>query len=245
MRAAFAALLLAGCSQPTPAEDRPDVSVLTGLPLFFGEGDIGDVLRGTAQRSPLLEALDKTWTLHPFDVAHRAELAKVDRLLIIQPQALAPDELVEIDRWVRKGGKLLVLADPDLRWPSQLPAGDPRRAPSASLLSPLFDHWGVTLLPTTGLSPTAEQLEGHNVVFDSPGVWEVKGQKCAPASLRVLTCDIGKGHAILVADVDFANPVWATATNGRNYAALNALMARVWGEKTESGTEQIKDAPPG
>lgn len=245
MRAAFAAVLLAACSQSMPAEDRPKVDILTGLPLFFGEGEIGDVLGGTASRSPLLDALERDWTLQPLDVARRPQLAQVDRLLIIQPQALAPDELVEIDRWVRRGGRLLILADPDLRWPSTLPSGDPRRPPPASLLSPLFTHWGVTLLPTTGLSPVAEDLEGRNVVFDSPGRWEVKGEKCAPASLRVLKCSIGKGEAILVSDVDFANPLWATATNGRNYAALDALMARVWPKDGQPDAEQNKYKPPG
>ncbi len=245
MRAAFAAVLLAACSQSMPAEDRPKVDILTGLPLFFGEGEIGDVLGGTASRSPLLGALERDWTLQPLDVARRPQLAQVDRLLIIQPQALAPDELVEIDRWVRRGGRLLILADPDLRWPSTLPSDDPRRPPPASLLSPLFTHWGVTLLPTTGLSPVAEDLEGRNVVFDSPGRWEVKGEKCAPASLRVLKCSIGKGEAILVSDVDFANPLWATATNGRNYAALDALMARVWPKDGQPDAEQNKDKPPG
>lgn len=245
MRAAVAAFLLAACSQPMQAEDRPTVEVMTGLPLFFGEGDIGDVLQGTARRSPLLDALERNWALQPFDVARRAQLSKVDRLLIIQPQALAPDELVEIDRWVRKGGRLLVLADPDLRWPSTLPEGDPRRAPAASLLSPLFDHWGVTLLPTSGLSPVAEALEGYNVVFDSPGNWEVKGKKCAPVSARVVKCTIGKGEAILVSDVDFANPVWATATNGRNFSALDALMTKLWTKDTTATQEQRGGAPPG
>ncbi len=245
MRAAFAALLLAACSQPMPAEDRPKVDILTGLPLFWGEGDVADVLSGSAHRSPLLDALGRRWTLQPLDVARRAALSKVDRLLIIQPQALAPDELVEIDRWVRRGGRLLVLADPDLRWASTLPAGDPRRAPMASLLAPLFDHWGATLVPTSGLSPAAEELEGYNIVFDSPGSWEVKGQKCAPTSLRILKCSIGKGEAVLVSDVDFANPVWATTTSGRNYAALDALMARVWPRGEGAGPEQNKDKPPG
>jgi len=245
MRAVFAAVLLASCSQSMQAEDRPTVDILTGLPLFWGEGGVGDVVRGTANRSQLLEALERNWTLKPLDVARRPQLAQVDRLLIIQPQALAPDELVEIDRWVRRGGRLLIFADPDLRWPSTLPSGDPRRAPAVSLLSPLFAHWGVRLLSTKGLSPAAEDLEGSNVVFDRPGRWAVKGEKCAPVSSRVLKCSIGKGGAILVSDVDFANPLWATATNGRNYTAFDALMTRAWPKDAQSDEEQNKDKPPG
>lgn len=245
MRAALAALLLTACSQPKSAEVRPTVDVLTGLPLFWGEGGIEDVLSGATRRSPLIDALDKSWTLQPMDVARRKELSRVDRLLLIQPQALSPTEVFEIDRWIRRGGRALILADPDLRWPSILPEGDPRRPPPASMLSPLFRHWGLELLPTTGLSPVAEPIEDLNVVFDSPGSWNVKSKQCVPASARIIRCTIGKGEVVLVSDVDFANPTWAQTTGGRNYAALNALMAKLWPEDWQYEAEQRKDKPPG
>lgn len=244
MRAAFAALLLSACSQPKPADVRPTVDVLTGLPLFWGEGGVEDVLSGAARRSPLVDSLDKSWTLQPMDVARRKELSRVERLLLIQPQALSPTEVFEIDRWVRKGGRALVLADPDLRWPSMLPEGDPRRPPSTSLLSPLFRHWGVELVAATGLSPVAEPIEDLNVIFDSPGTWQVKSSQCAPVSVRIVRCSIGKGEVVLVSDVDFANPTWAQSTGGRNYAALSALMTQLWPQDRQYGVEQRKDKPP-
>ena len=245
MRAAFAALLLAACSQPTPADVRPTVDVLTGLPLFWGEGGVEDVLAGTARRSPLVDALDKSWTMQPMDVARRKELSRVDRLLLIQPQALSPTEVFEIDRWVRRGGRALILADPDLRWPSTLTDGDPRRPPPTSMLSPLFRHWGVELLPTEGLSPVAEPIADINVVFDSPGTWAVKSKQCASLSARLVQCDIGKGQVVLVSDVDFANPNWSATTNGRNFEALSALMETLWADESYSKAEQRKDKPPG
>ena len=244
MRAALAALLLAGCSQAQPVENRPTVDVLTGLPLFWGEGDVADILQGTTTRSLLVDALDKHYELRPMDIARRAQLSKVDRLLIIQPQALAPDELVEIDRWIHKGGRALFLADPALNWPSTLPKDDPRRAPVASMLDPLFLHWGLKLVPWVGLSPVAEPLEGVSVVFDAPGAWEVTGSTCVADTLRVARCQIGKGEAVLVSDADFVHPRWAQTTSGRNYAALEALMARLWPEAPTDEAEQRKDEPP-
>ena len=63
-------------------------------------------------------------------------------LLLAQPRALAPAEMVKLDSWVRDGGKLLILADPALQWGSLYPLGDKRRPLFTSLLSPLFSHWG-------------------------------------------------------------------------------------------------------
>lgn len=245
MRAAIAALLLlAGCSNAEPAQNQQTVDILTALPLFWGEGDVADVLQGSARRSPLVDALGRKWVLRPIDVARRAQLSKVEHLLIIQPQALAPDELVEIDRWVRRGGRALILADPALNWPSSLPQGDPRRPPVAALLDPLFAHWGLKLVPWVGLSPVAEQLQGVGVVLDAPGAWEVTGSKCEAETLRIARCTIGKGEVLLVADVDFAHPRWAQTTSARNYEALDALMARLWRDQDSVEAEQKKDKPP-
>lgn len=245
MRSAFAALLLIGCSQPTPVDDRPAVDVLTSLPLFWGEGGVDDILSGAARRSPLLGALEKSWTLRPMDVARRKELSQVERLLLIQPQALSPTENFEIDRWVRRGGKVLILVDPDLRWPSALPQGDARRPPTTSMLSPLLRHWGVELLAPTGLSPVAEPIEGISVVFDSPGSWDTKTEACERQSPRIVRCSIGKGEAVMVSDVDFANPAWAATTNDRNFEALSALMAKLWPDESSPDAEQRRDKPPG
>lgn len=245
MRAAFAALLLAGCSQAQPAQDRPTVVVATGLPLFWGEGSVTDVLSGASQRSPLITSLEKSWTIEPADILRRKQLSRIDRLMLIQPQALTPTELVEVDRWVRRGGRILILADPDLRWSSTFPEGDPRRPPTASLLGPLLTHWGVELTPPAGLSPAAETIEGLNVIFDSPGTWELKNDDCTSITRRIARCVIGKGEAILVADVDFADPKWTAATSGRNVAALDSLMRNFWAETSSEKMEQEKNKPPG
>ena len=52
-------------------------------------------------------------------------------LLAAQPQALTAERLVALDDWVRAGGRLVLLADPSLRWESSRPLGDRFRPPYA------------------------------------------------------------------------------------------------------------------
>lgn len=138
----LAALLLwLGPAQPiAPAANRPTLAVITGLPLFWAEPEQG-AEHGLTD-APIVTVLRTRFTVMPMDDPVMLETSGAKRLLLAQPRALSPADLVAIDRWVRRGGTALVLADPLLRWPSALPLGDRRRAPSASLIGPLLTHWG-------------------------------------------------------------------------------------------------------
>ena len=46
------------------------------------------------------------------------------------PLAQPAEDLVALDDWVRGGGRVLLLADPMLEWPSKRPLGDPLRPPA-------------------------------------------------------------------------------------------------------------------
>ncbi|MDO7834669.1 Gldg family protein [Sphingobium sp. HBC34] len=135
----LAALLLwRGPAHPIqPVPDRPGLAVITGLPLFWDEAG-----RAGRRDAPIIAVLRTRFTVMPMDDARALATAGMDRLLLAQPRALTPVQLVAIDQWVRRGGTALVLADPLLRWPSDLPLGDRRRSPSISLLDPLLAHWG-------------------------------------------------------------------------------------------------------
>ena len=135
----LAALLLwRGPAQPLqPAQDRPRLAVITGLPLFWSESG-----QGGPQDAPIVTVLRTRFTVIPMDDPVQLKASGAQRLLLAQPRALTPAQMVAIDGWVRDGGTALVLADPLLRWPSDLPLGDRRRAPSVSLLGPMLDHWG-------------------------------------------------------------------------------------------------------
>ncbi len=230
MRAVLAALLLAACGQASPSHPREPVYVLTGLPLFWGEaGGVGDIVQGKGDgRSPLITALDKNWALYPLDIAREQQLAPVRLLLVIQPQALAPDELVALDAWVRSGGRALILVDPDLRWPSRLPPGDPRRAPVRAMLDPLLAHWGLKLEPAVEGEAHGAVIGGERVEVEGAGQWRATSSACVPETPLIAHCRLGSGKVTLVADVDFADPAREAASNGGNFRAIDSLLAALW-----------------
>ena len=62
-----------------------------------------------------------------------------------QPRAQPAEDLVALDNWVRGGGRVLLLADPMLEWPSERPLGDPFRPPPTFADTGLLAHWGLKL----------------------------------------------------------------------------------------------------
>ncbi|MFP5435862.1 MAG: ABC transporter, partial [Alphaproteobacteria bacterium] len=123
---ALAALLAwRGPAQPIePVVDRPALAVITALPLFWDAQGRAD--------AAIVTVLRTRFTVQPIDDAQQLELSRARLLLLVQPRAMTPEALVAVDRWVRGGGRAVVLADPLLRWPSDLPMGDRRRAPATS-----------------------------------------------------------------------------------------------------------------
>jgi hypothetical protein len=182
-------LWLGPAQSVTPVADRPKLAVLTALPLFWAEpGQAGNGPRD----APIVTVLRTRFTVEPLDDPLHLVRSGARRLLIAQPRALSPEQLVAIDRWVREGGTALVIADPLLRWPSTLPLGDRRRAPSASLLQPLLGHWGFghgALLPA----------EARHVLSDGRLV-TLSG--AAMGKGLPLRKRIGRGEALLLGDAD-------------------------------------------
>lgn len=155
--------LLAWCTAPRIAEPRPKLAILTGLPLRWngGGGDLAAMLASGPSDAPALAALERR-----FDVRLVDSLAGVppgEALLVAHPRALAPHDLVALDARARRGAPTVILADALSSWPPPHPLGDPRNPPVTSLLTPLLDHWGLTLaLP-------APARRGEVAVFVDPG----------------------------------------------------------------------------
>lgn len=169
------------------------------------------ILSGQAQRPDAVSGL----SLRPIDTLTRQTLGG-NVALIAQPRLLAPAELVALDAWVRGGGRAMIFADPDLRWPSIYARGDRRRAPPVTLLDPLFAHWGLTL----GSSDTAQRshkLGGRTVVTVGAGQWSAK-DNCQIDDGLVADCRIGKGRVLLVGDADLLNSAaLGTANDNRQW----------------------------
>ncbi|MBA2466383.1 MAG: ABC transporter, partial [Sphingomonas sp.] len=120
-----------------PAGKQPTLMLLTTLPLVFAE-KFGLDNAG----SPALGALETRYTVRPIAVTDAATLSQARLLLMAHPLALPAEALVDLDRWVRRGGRLLLLADPALDWHSELPLGDALRPPPAFADTGLLKHWG-------------------------------------------------------------------------------------------------------
>ena len=190
-----AALAFAQLRRPAPAAQRPVLLLLTSLPLVFGE-DFSVEDAG----SPALTALQSRFRVVPISVASSAELAKGRLLLMAQPFAQPPEDLVALDEWVRDGGRVLLLADPLLEWPSKRPLGDRLRPPLMFTDTGLLRHWGLRLdaPDQPGMKPST--LGNRPIVTVSPG--SLHGGCRISADGIVAGCRIGRGRATIVADAD-------------------------------------------
>ncbi len=197
--AAWAALLLLSCHGSEPqraATTKPSLALLSGLPLAFGEG-----FTLNAPKHPVMVQLERGYRVELIDGPE--QLGRNQLLLAAQPRALTPERLVALDRWVRGGGRLLLLADPLLSWPTDLPLGDPQRPPYEFADTGLLAHWGLGLQRGEGAAGTLA-LAGQAIASPSPGTLDRTGGNCRIASDRhSASCGLGKGRALIVADADF------------------------------------------
>lgn len=183
---------------PQSPSDRPTLLLLTSLPIVFGE-DFS--LKGGG--SPALTALETRYRVVPVNSAASAELLKGKMLLMAHASAQTAENLVALDQWVRDGGRVLLLADPMLEWPSSRPLGDPLRPSPMFPDTGLLAHWGLRLDAPDQPGPQLRQIDGLHVLTDSPGTLVGKCQ-IVSAGL-VADCRIEKGRAIVIADADFLN----------------------------------------
>src|SRR3954454_18849427 len=178
---------------PRPAAQRPTLLLLTSLPLVFGEQFS---LQGGG--SPALKALETHYRVTPISVADEADLRKGRLLLMAHPLAQPAEDLVALDQWVRSGGRVLLLADPKLEWPSSRALGDPLRPPPMFMDTGLLAHWGLRLDAPDPPRPKRLQRGGYHVGTASPG--ELSGNCPISKDRLVAHCRIGRGRATIIAD---------------------------------------------
>lgn len=201
--------------------DRPTLLLLTSLPLIFGEQFS---LQGGG--SPALAALHSRYRVVPISVTGTADLARGRLLLLAHPAAQSPEDLVALDDWVRRGGRVLLLADPSLDWPSERPLGDPLRPPPMFPDTGLLAHWGLRLDVPDERGPALRRLGGYDIQTVSPG--RLVGGGCDIAGdAAVARCRIGKGRAIVVADADFLNVARFGKRGEHNLDGLVAVLAEL------------------
>ncbi|MEY3635121.1 MAG: hypothetical protein RLZZ61_1531 [Pseudomonadota bacterium] len=246
-------LLLVGFATTRPVDNqpKPPLALMTSLPLLWSEGGIEADLAKDAAPHPAFARLSALYDITSIDDLNAWTPKSQQILLLAQPRALAPRELVRLDNWVRQGGIVLILADPALQWGSLYPLGDKRRPLFTSMLSPLFVHWGLELvLPLEDEVPTSMRKIGvFNIQTVTAGEWLSKERNatngCALLAKGLLAdCRIGKGRAVLVADADFLDAAFWEGRGMRvltgkdefaNMALLQALLTTLHDNKRLDG----------
>jgi len=212
LSAALCALVLClatACEARVPAEHedaRPELALMGTIPLYWGETDgFGELLSGESDAHWARARLEDDYRLRPLDSLDGASLEGVGYLLLAQPRALTPAENVALDAWVRRGGRLLLFADPLMTGESRYAIGDRRRPQDVILLSPILAHWGLEL------EFDEEQRDGPLLIRTSevPLPVELTGSlalrsgeaNCVHLGPKVLAeCTIGRGRALILAD---------------------------------------------
>lgn len=223
MAVATAALIASGRQvEPRPATARPVLLVVTSLPLFFGETFTLD-----QTGSPTATRLAESFTVRTIAQADAASLAGQRLLLMAHPRAQTADALVALDAWVRRGGRLLLFADPVLDWHSERPLGDRLRPPPGFADTGLLRHWGVVLTRPTQRGPVDVSTEGRALRLSSPGRLTA-GRGCdAAMSGHAVRCTVGRGRVTVVADADLLDPLCGGDAFVANLDAVVAELRRL------------------
>ena len=205
-----------------PPAERPTLALLTSLPLVFAEQFSLD-----GGGSPALARLEQRYTVQPIGVADGASLAGQRLLLMAHPRAQPAEALVALDRWLRDGGRLLLLADPRLDWHSERPLGDRLRPPPAFADTGLLNHWGLELSGPYPDGPAQVTNGSFSILAVSPGRFTSRGTCAVAGAGFVARCRIGKGSATLIADADFLHVEGEGALDGPTGQNLDLLMAEL------------------
>lgn len=219
--AGAAALALSGRGNDIPPRaesQRPALLLLTSLPLIFPEDF---TLSGGGSKA--LGAIETRYRVIPVATTDSASLKQGRLLLMAHPLAQPAEALVDLDRWVQDGGRVLLLADPRLDWPSKRPLGDKLRPPPQFADTGLLSHWGLRLEAPESGGPAQRQLAGRAVLTSSPG--SLAGDCRIEKGAFVARCTIGKGRAVIVADADFLNVDQLDGPTDDNLDALLAELA--------------------
>ncbi|QDP19166.1 hypothetical protein [Sphingomonas xanthus] len=203
--------------------EGPELALLTSLPLMFG-----DSFGLEAGGSAVLDRLDRRYTVTPIAVTDRASLLGKALLLMAHPRAQPAEALVDLDRWVREGGRLLLLADPLLEWPSSRPLGDLLRPPPGFADTGLLNHWGLALQVAPERGPVRIPVGRSGLIAVSPGRLSTNSSSCALSAAGLIArCRIGSGRVTIIADADWINVDSERPLAGPTDANLDIFMTEL------------------
>lgn len=187
---------------------QPRLGLMSTLPIYWNEAvEFSDLLSQDQSANWVRAILERDYAIEPLDVLTRETLAPLDRLILAQPRALAPEENVALDDWVRNGGRVIVFADPMLTRHSEYSLGDPRRPHDVALLSPILARWGLELEMDARQSDDERIVDafGLSIPVRIAGTFTARDEggdaDCALSENPLIArCEIAKGRALLIAD---------------------------------------------
>jgi hypothetical protein len=200
--------------------EKRQLLLLTTLPLVFPEEFS---LQGGGSKA--FAALETRYKVQLIGTTDAQSLSQARLLLLAHPLAQPSEALVDLDRWVRDGGSVLLLADPRLEWPSKRPLGDKLRPPLSFADTGLLAHWGLRLDAPDHGGPAQRELDGRHVIAVSPGI--LSGACKIGKAGFVARCRVGSGRATVVADADFLNVEQIGDPASDNLDALLAELAQL------------------
>ena len=202
---------------PRVEADRPTLLLLTTLPLVFPEQF---TLQGGGSKA--LTALETRYKVVPIGTTDAKSLSEGKLLLLAHPLAQPAEALVALDNWVRAGGRVMLLADPMLEWPSERPLGDKLRPPPSFTDTGLLERWGLRLTAPDVSGPVQRELSGQTILAASPGT--LSGSCKIDRSGFLARCQVGQGRVAVIADADFLN---VEKLDGPTDDNLDALLAEL------------------
>ena len=200
--------------------EKRQLLLLTTLPLVFPEEFS---LQGGGSKA--FAALETRYKVQLIGTTDAQSLSQARLLLLAHPLAQPSEALVDLDRWVRDGGSVLLLADPRLEWPSKRLLGDKLRPPLSFADTGLLAHWGLRLDAPDHGGPAQRELDGRHVIAVSPGI--LSGACKIGKAGFVARCRVGSGRATVVADADFLNVEQIGDPASDNLDALLAELAQL------------------
>jgi ABC-type uncharacterized transport system involved in gliding motility auxiliary subunit len=125
---------------------KPEIGILSSLPLETGAGGLAAQMQGQAQPNAIYQELNQSFATQMIDPSFKQLPAGLDVLLIIHPAVLSDVQLYAIDQFVMSGGHALVFVDPnsELAQAGGGEMGGQGAAPPSSDLPKLFKAWGVS-----------------------------------------------------------------------------------------------------
>jgi hypothetical protein len=219
------------------AGDLPELGLMGTIPIYWGEaGDVSEVLSGGSQAHWARPQLERQFELRPLDSLDEVNLVGLDFVMLAQPRALSPAENVALDNWVRKGGRVLLFADPLLTGESRFAIGDRRRPQDVILISPILNHWGLELAfdDSVALGDTLVRAPSVAIPVNLPGSLAVTDTDSDCALLAgdvVAQCSVGEGRVVVLADAALLD---IHDTHPEAVAALTWLTKQAFGRSGEN-----------